>query len=323
MISNPSSFRILSIDGGGIRGIIPARILQSLEEIAKKPIHQLFNLIVGTSTGGLIALASTCPNEKNTAKFSAKQIVDIYTDHAADIFKHSFFRKIITGGGLWGAKYDRSDFDDILSQLFEDALFSQALCPLIIPTYSLLKGQPNLFSSRTALQNNTRLLMKDLAGATSAAPTYFSPKAFTDNQGNHYLEADGGIFANNPETIAAAEAVALCPDLDKNNIHVISIGTGNVKLNKGGLALKNAGAIGWVMQANLIDIMMTANVSWANDEVSIYYPASHRLQVPIPSNLGQMDNVSEENITGLLNAAEMFIKDNSALLEHIATQKIN
>jgi patatin-like phospholipase/acyl hydrolase len=314
------TFRILSIDGGGIRGIIAARILQSLEEMANKPIHQLFNLIVGTSTGGIIALALVCPNQSQNAKFSAKKLVDIYTLHAGDIFKKSFLRKIMTGGGLWGAKYDRASFDAVLSQIFEDALFSHALCPLIIPTYSLLKGQPNLFSSRAALQNNTALFMKDLAGATSSAPTYFSPKAFIDNQGNHYLEADGGIFANNPETVAAAEAFELCPNLNKNNIHMISIGTGNVKLDAKGLALKNAGVIGWVMQANLIDIMIDANVSWANDEASIYYPSTHRLQVPIPSNLGQMDNISEDNIQGLLTAAEEFIENNSEILRHISLQ---
>ncbi|HXH54258.1 MAG TPA: CBASS cGAMP-activated phospholipase [Gammaproteobacteria bacterium] len=312
-----SIFRILSIDGGGIRGIIAARILQSLEEIANKPIHQLFDLIVGTSTGGIIALALTCPNQAQNAKFSAKQLVDIYRLQAGDIFKKSFLRKIITGGGLWGAKYDRTSFDSFLNQIFEDSLFSQALCPLVIPTYSLLKGQPNLFSSRETLQNNIALFMKDLAGATSSAPTYFSPKAFTDNQGNHYLEADGGIFANNPEAVAAAEAFELCPNLSKNNIHIISIGTGNVKLGKGGLALKNAGVIGWVMQANLIDIMIDSNVNWANDEVSIYYPSAHRLQIPIPSDLGQMDNISEHNIKGLLNAAEKFIGNNSEVLKHI------
>lgn len=320
MEEKQGTFRILSIDGGGVRGIIAARILQALEEMANKPIHQMFDLIVGTSTGGIIALALACPNQNQNAKYSAKQLVDVYRLHAADIFKKSFLRKIVTGGGLWGAKYDRSSFDSVLNQIFEDALFSQALCPLVIPTYSLLKGQPNLFSSRVALQNNTTLFMKDLAGATSSAPTYFSPKAFTDNQGNHYLEADGGIFANNPETVAAAEAFALSPNLNKNDIHMVSVGTGNVKLDAQGLALQNAGVIGWVMQANLIDIMIDANVSWATDEASIYYPSTHRLQVSIPSNLGQMDNVSDDNIQGLLSAAEKFVEDNAEILRKISIQ---
>ncbi len=158
MQKNTSLFKILSIDGGGVRGIIPAKILQFLEEVTGQPIHKLFDLIVGTSTGGIITLGLTCPNQAKEARYSAKEIIDIYIEHATHIFQKSFLRKITTGAGLWGAKYDRSHFDEILQQIFGDVLFTQALCPIVIPTYSLLKERPNLFSSRVALENKVELL---------------------------------------------------------------------------------------------------------------------------------------------------------------------
>jgi patatin-like phospholipase/acyl hydrolase len=85
--------RILSIDGGGVRGIIPARLLQALEERTQKPVHQLFDLIVGTSTGGLIALALSCPTTENKPRYSAKNVVDFYLKQSPLIFPRSFFRK--------------------------------------------------------------------------------------------------------------------------------------------------------------------------------------------------------------------------------------
>ncbi len=309
------NFHVLSIDGGGVRGIIPARLLQALEEKTQKPISELFDLIVGTSTGGLIALGLTCPG-KQKPQYTAKAIVDVYLNQSKNIFKHSWLHKLRCGGGLWGAKYARSSYDAVLQQLFEDRALSEALCPVGLPAYSLLEGAPSLFCSRLAKQK-VDFLMRDIAGATSAAPTYFPPKQFTDSLGKKYMEADGGLFANNPESIGITESYSLVPGLRRENIRLLSIGTGRPKLAQPASKLTDAGVIGWIMKANLIDIMMDADSKWYSDEVGALYSDSMRIQVPITQELSAMDNAEDSNLQGLLQVAEKFIESNPHVLEHM------
>lgn len=263
-----SPFRILSIDGGGVRGLIPARILCALEEIAHKPISELFDLVVGTSTGGLIALGLVCPNKDKAPQCSAKDILNFYLEKSNQIFQRSFLRSIFTGDGLWSAKYDRKTFDTILEELFKDTLLSQALLPTIIPTYSLQKGYPTVFTSWRSVKDQSDYYMRDIAGATTAAPTYFDPKVFYDTKGELHINIDGGVFANNPETIGVTEALQLNPKLSRNNLYVLSIGTGAPKLNQEASKLTNSGVIGWVIKANLIDLMIDADNEWYNEEIS-------------------------------------------------------
>jgi uncharacterized protein len=307
--------RILSIDGGGVRGVIPARILQAIEEIAGKPIYQLFDLIVGTSTGGLISLALACPDKNQLSRYSAREILDIYMQSAPDIFARSIFRKLYTGYGLWGSKYSRKPYDAILGQIFDNTLLSKALCHVAIPTYSLIKGEPNLFCSKPSAGSQIDYLMQDIAGATSAAPTYFPPKVFNDNMNNKYIEADGGIFANNPETIGIREAYVLNQNIKRDTIKMVSLGTGSLKLTTASDKLINAGIIGWVIRANLIDIMISADSKWSNKEMVTMYPLTQRIQVPLPDKLGQMDNASKNNLRGLVEYAEDFIEQNMDLLK--------
>lgn len=319
------SFHILSIDGGGVRGIIPARILQSLEESSGKPICDLFDLIVGTSTGGLIALGLTCPGTNNRPKFRAQDIVNVYLNQSDQIFNRSIWHALRSGGGLWGAKYPRQSYDRILEELFSGALLSQALKPVVATAYSLKEGAPSLFTSRQA-KAGADFYMRDIAGATSAAPTYFPPKMFSDTKGKDYIEVDGGLFANNPESIGAMESYQLVPGLQRENIRIVSIGTGSPKLTEPAEKLTDAGVIGWIMKANLIDIMMDADSDWYSDEVASLYHSVLRVQVPISDELSAMDNAESSNLQALQSTAESYVKQNPAVLKQIqklTRQEIN
>jgi len=310
-------YRVLSIDGGGVRGIIPARILQELEHITGQPICELFDLIVGTSTGGLIALALTTPNSHQKPQYSAADILQIYLTKAAKIFPQSLWRKISTGGGLWGAKYDRASYDRILAEIFGDLCLSQTLKPVAIPAYSLDDAAPHFFTSLTAQSSGIDFYLKDIAAATSAAPTYFPPKSFQDSQGQNYCEADGGIYANNPEALAVYQAFKLNPSLRRSNIYLLSIGTGRLRLSQNSKMLVNAGVVGWVIKANLIDVIMNADSAWYDTEVSNLYPATHRLQVTLAPNLGVMDNTEPLHLQALVKVAETYLRDNGALWQKI------
>ena len=116
--SPQKQFVILSIDGGGVRGIVAARILHEIEKRTGKPIHQMVDLISGNSTGGIIALALVTPGVDGNARYSAMDLVALYQNRASEIFPRSYWHKIKTGVGLWGAKYDRAGLDKILEEKF-------------------------------------------------------------------------------------------------------------------------------------------------------------------------------------------------------------
>jgi patatin-like phospholipase/acyl hydrolase len=316
---NKKMFRVLSIDGGGVRGIIPARILAEIEKRTNKPIAELFDFIVGNSTGGLIALGLTTPNVNNKPKYTAKNLLDLYLESSKDIFKSSFLRNIITGNGLWGAKYSRENLDATAEKLFGDTLLSQTIKPVLVLSYSLTEGGPRLWSTDFVISNPKKdAYLKDLAVATTAAPTYFSPKELRNKGSEVLLEADGGIYANDPSTAAIATIYSNNPKMRMDDILLISIGTGKITLGSSAIKLKNAGVIGWVMEANLIDVMMSSTNNLCEWESTVFYSAlTKRIQVNIPKNLGQMDNATKHNLKGLLRRTEEYIRDNDKTIQGV------
>ena len=217
--------KVLSIDGGGVRGIIPVRILQEIEARTNKPISEVFDIITGTSTGGLIASALITPNQDGKPRYNTKDLMQLYLNDSSSIFSPSVFRRLLTGFGLWGSKYDRSNYDQILLQTFGNTLLSQALCPIFIPIYAIDKDKPFIASSFFAKQSNTNdFYLKDIVAATSAAPTYFTPVKFKNLDNSvSYTGADGGIYANNPELVGITGVYVMYPHLEIQNIVLLSI----------------------------------------------------------------------------------------------------
>lgn len=224
-------FKILSIDGGGMRGIIPARILCDLEaklqerEGQEARLCQYFDLVCGTSTGGLIALAIALG-------IPAKDILDLYTTHGQDIFKFSFskFRKK-------GCRYDSDILKKYLSIAYNGGvdkpakLLADCKTRVLIPTYNLQKGDIHVRTT-DHLPGYTRDLhmpIVDVALCTSAAPTYFHPYSYqyTALGSNHFVgnQIDGGVFANNPTLIGMTHAIYSL-DYKIEELEILSLGTG-------------------------------------------------------------------------------------------------
>lgn len=193
-------YRILSIDGGGMRGLIPATILAAIERRAGKPVAQLFDLVAGTSTGGIIAAAIA-------AGIPMDRVRQLYREQGLEIFSRGLGHVIDSLGGLADEKYPADGIERCLQSLFQDRRLSETHTDLLI-TSCTLSGEPHFFKSRKAkLDPAEDYLLADVCRATSAAPTYFPPAEIVDvaKSMTRYL-VDGGLVANNPAMCAVTEA---------------------------------------------------------------------------------------------------------------------
>jgi uncharacterized protein len=219
-------FRILSIDGGGIRGILPATVLAELERrhLGGRSIGQYFDAIAGTSTGGIIALglASGLP---------AAHIRDLYMEHGSEIFPSpgGWFRRtrriLRSVRSLRHYRYEREALERLLLTTFDGKTIGEARRRLCIPSFDGFT-EVNVFKTphHPDFKMDWREDMTTVALATSAAPTFF---AVYKNGGRQF--ADGGVWANNPVMIALVDALT-CYDLARDQIDILSIGCGESEM---------------------------------------------------------------------------------------------
>lgn len=258
------SFKILSIDGGGIRGILPARILCELEEeLARKGapsgLHQYFDLICGTSTGGIIALGLALG-------MPAQEILELYRNNADQIFRKSPFRL-----GIFRTKYKSDFLGKLLKEAFAkysssgDTRLGHTKTRVCIPTYNSVSGKAHVYKTahHEGLIRDYQIPAHEVALSTAAAPVFFPPHSFEYTQVGSAnpikvdLNLDGGVIANNPTYIGIVEAHhALRVPL--SDIRVLSLGTGH-----SGFAESNSkrGFGFWYWgspKARLIDMMFSA-----------------------------------------------------------------
>ncbi len=191
-----SSFRrVLSIDGGGIRGIIPAMVVAHIEKRMGEPAHKLFDLMVGTSTGGILALGLSRPGSGRQAQFSARRVVKLYEEQGDKIFEYSLWRKLRTVGGILEEAYSHEVLEGILGKYFAGATLGDCEVPTMVTSYDIQNRRTVFLKSWHA--DHQSLLCRDAARATSAAPTYFEPKPLDTGDAASVL-IDGGIFMNSP-----------------------------------------------------------------------------------------------------------------------------
>ena len=215
MAASKKLTRILSIDGGGIRGIIPGRILMYLEkklqEIDNNPDGRLadyFDMIAGTSTGGILTCTFLCPDSENNnrPKFTAAEAVDLYIKRGKIIFSRSLWQFLKSAGGLVDEKHSEKEIVKAFSDYYGNVRLSELLKPSLITAYDIERRSAFFFTGHNAAVKKKDFLLKDVARATSAAPTYFEAAGIRNIEGAFYGLVDGGVFANNPAMCAYAEA---------------------------------------------------------------------------------------------------------------------
>ena len=323
--------RILSIDGGGIRGIIPGQILVSLEKKlkkrSKKPDGRLcdyFDLIAGTSTGGILTCLYLTP-DKNSPKrprFSSEEAVELYLERGDEIFDVSFWQKIKSGGGILDEKYSADELEESLRDYFGDLKLSELLKPCIVTSYDIKRRRTHFFTKQKAEKKQGRnFYVRDVARATSAAPTYFEVSQIKSLTNINYPLIDGGVFANNPTLSAYAEARKFPGKPTAKDMVILSIGTGNIKKPYYYKEAKDWGLIQWIKP--LIDIIMSAVPETVDYQLRKIYDAINKPKqyVRISPDLGdaspEMDNATLENLNALKEAGTSAAEDHEEKLDEV------
>lgn len=309
---SPKLLKILSVDGGGIRGIIPGTILARLEELTGKPIAQSFEVMAGTSTGGILTLglnARDPKDEKKVPLYTASDLVDIYTERGDEIFQQSICRKIGSCMGLLSYKYSCDGLNKIAKELLGDLKLSDSITNTLITSYEIEKDEPYFFKSALAKKKDVHnFYMNDIVRATSAAPTYFQPARIKNMEGETFTFIDGGVVLNNPTLSATIHGKNLFPKVTPQNFMVISLGTGNTTRTIPYYKVKNSGGLGWV--GKIIPLMMDGASHVVDYQMLHVMPDTEgmknyfRFQPNIPSDLSEMDNTNPENIKKLKMIAE-------------------
>jgi patatin-like phospholipase/acyl hydrolase len=305
--------RILSIDGGGIRGIIPGQILVSLEEKLKKKsenpdarIADYFDFIAGTSTGGILTCAYLCPDREHPhrPKFTAQEVVNLYLERGAEIFSNSLKHKIVTAGGILDEKYPSAPLEKALNDYFGDTKLSQLLKPCLITSYDVTRRQGHFFTQHDAIKKKGwNYFVKDVARATSAAPTYFECSKVQSLTGINYPLIDGGVFVNNPALCAYSEVHHQFKKTAKE-MAILSIGTGFERKEYNYNQVRDWGIMSWIKP--LIGIMMSGVSEVVDYQLKQIYSAVKattqylRINTEFPINVNpDMDNASRENLNAL------------------------
>lgn len=283
-----SQFRVLALHGGGIHGVATAAYLADLEKHSDTRTLEHFDLMVGTSTGGIIALALS-------VGIPASEVEALYCEHGDDIFNRQVPLIPSWVAGFFGPVYDNSSLHRLLADILgPNTQLGEAECPLCIPAINVTAGRNVVFKTphRPEYERDYELKIWRVAGATAAAPVYFPP---TEIPGRGWF-IDGGLWSNAPIEVGIAEGCKLGYTLDQ--IEVLSIGTGRKAFNRDGtphwlLRKARHGAAGWGL--DLVDLVMRAQSQRSRNLAEYLLPEKQLTHVdfPLHNDAGGLDAVGE------------------------------
>lgn len=287
----PSSdrFQILALDGGGIKGLYSAAVLAKLEEKLQVRIVDHFDLITGTSTGGLIAVGLGLG-------MRPREIVQFYIREGPRIFSNTL-------GWRWclhwfRRKYPQHRLKSALTDSggFGDRLLGDSSKRLVIPAYNINQDKVRIFKTphHERLTTDWSIPAWKVALATSAAPTYF--ESCCDVESARLI--DGGVWANNPTVVGIAEAVSML-GRKLNQIHVLNIGTTDSRKRRT-RSLRNGGILQWLRGRDVIEVLMRGQ------SVGTHGLAQHlvgpnqilRIDPIVPDGIYHLDRVNADDLVG-------------------------
>jgi patatin-like phospholipase/acyl hydrolase len=308
---------ILAIDGGGIRGLIPAVVLAEIERRSGRRIADLFDLVAGTSTGGILACALARPGDAGGPAYSAADLVGLYESEGPEIFHRSLLRRVASAEGCVDERYDDEGLNAALRRYLGAATLSQALTDLFITAYEVERRTTFLFRSSRAREDATQdFTLVDAARATAAAPTYFEPARVRDVAGAAtWTLIDGGVFATNPAMAAYAElqASGRAGDADL----VVSLGTGAHTRPLPYEQVRGWGQLEWARP--LVDVVFDGVSQAVDVALAQLLPAGRyvRLQTRLEEASDDLDDASDRNLEALRREGQRLVDERDADLDRI------
>ena len=280
-------FQVLALDGGGLKGIFSAAALAALEEDFGGRIVDRFDLITGTSTGGLIALGLA-------AGCSPQEILDFYLEQGTSIFPTSGLRRM----RRLRRPYKAAPLRGALEDLFGELVLADSPVRLAIPSYDLTSNDVHLFRTPhlEKLRRDSRVSFVDVGLATTAAPTFLPV---------HNLEGqrlvDGGVWANNPSMVGVVEALVSC-DVPREAVHVLNIGT-TTEIAHSRDQYDDGSPIWWAK--GIVDVTLRGQVLAAHNHSGLLLGPGKvtRIDVPIPRGRHALDRVHAPDLVGRARAA--------------------
>lgn len=331
---------ILSVDGGGVRGLIPLRILETLQNRMRQrgkngPLYRYFDLMCGSSTGGLIAAGLAAPSPDGDPVAAATTVADLrrfFEDEAREVFTRdlgSRFSRLLTNPmGLFDEKYDARPFEYKLKDRFGWTSLHSARTNIVLTAYDIANRQAMFLTNGRQRDGETSddFYFWQAVRATTAAPTYFEPaQAENLTSGKTHTLIDGGVFANDPVMAAYVEARKL--GWSAEDIVIVSLGTG-AKMERGYPFSEAAGwgALGWISPAQgspILSILFHGQATTAAYQARWMFEEGRqceyvRFDGEIPASAEAFDNARPGNIMDLNAVADRVIRDNTVALDRLA-----
>lgn len=310
MTKNPeNTFRILAIDGGGIRGIVPAHIVQRMySEFGIIPAKK-FDMIAGTSTGAIVAAALACEIDPST-------ILDLYKKHGERIFRKKWSMIPPWPGFGWmksllHSTYAHDELSELLKEVFGDKRLGELKIPLLLPSTDIGNGCVHVFKSgySDTFTRDPNVFVRDAVIASCSAPTFFDPYKM-----NEYLLADGGLWANNPALTATIEAIHRM-NQEPNSLRVLSLGTGHEKT----YYEQSPSLFGWGFltrwkRKNFMNLILSLQSQAAHNHLKLMLPESQWIRINFESDKElPLDDVTA--IDSLIAKSDKLFTDESSRLK--------
>ncbi len=287
---------ILSMEGGGIRGVLQAEFLRLLEAAAQKKASEIFDFFAGVSIGGMHALSLAIDRDYFSGKLS-----EFYSEENLNrIFPEDRLASL-NPYGMWYPKYRHSEKTAILREIFQDYKLSHAQKPVMVSAYDYINARACYFSTYSKETATLEAYARDVADATSAAPTFFYP-AFIELKNSYFL--DGAIISNNPCASALIEAMKAGYAFKRIKILSLSTGEPSREFLAFGEESKEWGALAWLKDGGLIQKILYASTDSSKYKCQTLL-GKNFMHIPFsdaPSST--IDDVSTKIITELKDAAK-------------------